>query len=181
MAISIVPTSFSLEKWMRQDLPFDGTTLFEISGFAQFGPGVEVVPVPTQSLIGTGENDTTDQLKYVVYQITDMLVGPHWRDVQQVCPSVWAAGHDQAAPDEADGMGYEVPEITEVTLAGASGDQRLELKVLCKVAGGFDPPDDADDVLVWGRVPSLAYRVTAIGNLALDIGNEGVFFGQDGF
>jgi hypothetical protein len=174
MTVIVKPTSMSLEKWMRVDI--NGNTLFTFSGFATFGPAVGSAPALNTSLIGIGEDDSSEQLTYLEYQITDMLVGPHWAGVRQMCPSVWAAGHDQAAPDEADGMGYQITAITKTNVVNQGGFSRIELQIACKVAGGFDTGDTA-----WGRIPALAYQVTAFGELATNIGNEGVFFGHPSF
>jgi hypothetical protein len=175
MAIVVKPTGFSLEKWMKVD-NVGGVTLFMFSGFAEFGPKVENKPILNTSLIGAGDNDTHDQLTYVEYDITDMFVGPHWSSVRGICPSVWAAGHDQAAPDEADGMGYQLTAIKKVNVVDLGTFKRIELQLSCKVAGGFDTSHTA-----WGRIPALAYRVSALGILANPFGAEGVFFGNPAF
>jgi hypothetical protein len=175
MAIAVTPTGFSIEKWMRVD-GVGGATLFMFSGFAEFGPKVGDDPLLNTSLVGQGDDDTKEQLDYVEYDITDLIVGPHWTAVRGICPSVWAAGHDQAAPDNADGMGYQVTAIKKVNVVNQGTFSRIELQVSCKVAGGFDTSHTA-----WGRIPALAYRVSALGKLAASPGNEGVFFGNPAF
>jgi hypothetical protein len=171
MGTLIKPTSTSLEKWMRMDV--GGLTLFTFSGYAHFGDDIYDAG---NVMVGTGDNDTAQQLQYVDYDITDLIVGPHWTAVRQMCPSVTAASHDQAAPDEADGMGYKVNGIKKVNLVDQGGFHRIELQVSCSVAGGFDPAHKA-----WGRIPSFAYRVMAWGDLADPIGGEGVFWGDPDF
>jgi hypothetical protein len=169
MAILITPTSFAMERWMKVD-GVSGLTLFTWSGVANFGPDVPNEPVTNESLVAVGSNDSEDQLTYVGYDV-EMIVGPHWVTVRQLCPTVWAAGHDQTSPDEADGMGYEVGPIAKVELVTVQGIKRIKMRLACKVAGGFDT-----DPAAWGRVPALAYQVSALGRLASPAGNEGSFF-----
>src|SRR6266511_2406344 len=108
MTFIVKPTSVSVEKWMRVPQP-GGLTLFEFSGFAQF--------VWAQNpILGVGGNDSEEQKVYQTYEIHDLVVGPHWIAVREVCPFIVASGHDQLAPDEADAMGYEVTAITRVRL-----------------------------------------------------------------
>jgi hypothetical protein len=150
--------------WRRVDIPNPaGKVLFMFSGFAHFA-----------AIVGIGNNDTSDQNTFQDYQVTDMDVGPHWipGTVTQICPSVVAAGHIQNAPDEADGMGYEMTDITKTELVTVpGGSERIRLHVSCRVRGG-----------TFGSIPSLAYRVAAFGRLG-DSGSkpEGVFFKQPGF
>jgi hypothetical protein len=163
---TVTPSKMSLEKWMRIDIPNTaGKTLFMASGFAHFGDA--------NAIMGTGGNDSSDQLTFLDYDVTDMDVGPHWipGTVTQICPSVVAAGHSQNAPDEADGMGYETTAITKTELVTVpGGGERIRLHVSCKVRGG-----------TFGTIPSLAYRVAAFGKLGDAVGKEGVFFKQAGF
>src|SRR5262245_2062160 len=131
-AILVKPTKMSLEKWMYVSMG-PSLDLFTFSGFAEFGPPTSSDPELNVSLIGKGSNDSTAQTKYVSYKVTDMLVGPHWQRVTQICPSVWAAGHDQRSPDEADGMGYQVTAIRKVNLVELeAGFSRIELQVALK-------------------------------------------------
>jgi hypothetical protein len=117
--------------------------------------------VPIQ---GEGENDTIDQRSFVEYEVTNMRVGPHWQDVRQVCPIVVVGGLQQLGPDEADGMGFEVERITKIDVVDVGGFSRIGLQVAVTIAGGLN-----------GRIPSLAYHVTAYGRLHRDIGDEGDF------
>ena len=166
MTFIVKPTSVSIEKWMRVAQP-GGLTLFEFSGFAQFVWG-------QNPILGVGGNDSDEQEIYQTYEIQDLLVGPHWLAVRQVCPFVVASGHDQLAPDEADAMGYEVTAITKVLLVNLGAFSRLELRVACKVRGG-------NQIDAYGAIPAVAYRVSALGRLASPIGDEGVFFGAPNF
>src|SRR5262245_22053778 len=166
MTIIVKPTSVSTEKWMRVAQP-GGLTLFEFSGFAQFVWG-------QNPILGIGGNDFDEQKIYQTYEIQDLVVGPHWLAVRQVCPSAVAGGHDQLAPDEADGMGYEVTAITRVRLLNLGGFSRLELRVACKVRGG-------NQIDAYGAIPSVASRVSALGRLAAPVGTEGVVFGAPNF
>lgn len=165
MATPIKPTSVSVEKWMT--VPLGGMSLFTFSGFAQFVWG-------QNPLIGTGSNDTDEQKIWVQYDISDLVVGPHWMGVRQICPFVVASGHDQLSPDEADAMGYEVKAINKVVLKDFPGFRRIELRVRCQVRGG-------NNIDAYGLVPGLAYHVTAWGTLANPVGTEGVFFGNPAF
>lgn len=150
----VKPKDYARERWAR--LPkMGGLDVFVFSGYARFTP-------PQELLIGTGGTNTNLQGDYVEYQVTDMLVGPHWIAVRQVCPMVVVAGHIQDNPDEADDMGYEVTSIRDIK---APVDERIELQLYLKVRGGVD-----------GRIPSLAYHVTALGMLCPNIGNEGYIF-----
>ena len=166
MPTPIKPTSVSLEKWMRVPLS-GGLTLFTFSGFAQFVWG-------QNPMFGTGANDTAEQKIWVEYEVTDLLVGPHWTGVRQICPLVVASGHDQLAPDEADAMGYEVTAIKKVILKNQGAFSRIELQVSTKVRGG-------NNIDAFGLIPALAYHVTAWGKLASPVGTEGVFFGNPSF
>jgi hypothetical protein len=97
-----------------------------------------------------------------------------------MCPFVVASGHDQGAPDEADFMGYRVAGIRKADLEDVGGGKRSRLQVDCRIAGGWDLDEEA-----FGRIPALAYRVSALGRLApdfaLDVGKTGVFFGHPDF
>ncbi len=169
MATPIKPTSVSTEKWMRVPLPDSTLTLFTFSGFAQFVWGKD-------PMFGTGGNDSEEQKTWVDYDVT-LFVGPHWQSVRQVCPLVLASGHDQLSPDEADAMGYEVTAINKVTLAQenpADAFLRLKIEVSTRVRGG-------NQIDAYGLIPALAYKVSAMGVLANPVGDEGVFFGQQGF
>jgi len=165
MAKKIKPTSVSLEKWMT--VPLGGMTLFTFSGFAQFVWG-------KNPLIGTGGNDSKEQKIWVDYDVSDLVVGPHWTEIRQICPFVVASGHDQLSPDEADAMGYEVTAIKKVVPKNFVGFSRIELRVSCRVRGG-------NNIDAYGLVPGLAYHVTALGKLASPVGSEGVFFGDAAF
>src|SRR5262245_2372385 len=128
--IPVKPTSVSLEKWMRIPVAGSGLEMFTFSGFAQFVWG-------QNHIIGGGGNDTAEQKNYVEYHVKELFVGPHWQAVRGCCPMVVASGHDQLAPDEADGMGYEVTAIKKVNLVQRGPDsdpwKRIELQILCKV------------------------------------------------
>lgn len=168
---TVTPTTFLTEKWMTVDV--GGATLFTFSGTAQFGnPFLGVHG--DDPLVGQGDDDTSEQMDYVHYKITDMVVGPHWDAVRQMCPSVWVSGHCQVAPDEADGMGWGNLGIEKVNLVDFGSHKRIEFHLHCEIAGGFDPP-------IGGRIPSISYRVSALGQLADTIGDEGVFFGDPSF
>jgi len=165
MATKIKPTSVSVEKWMT--VPLGGMTLFTFSGFAQFVWG-------HNPLIGTGSNDSDEQKVWVDYDVSDLIVGPHWTAVRQICPFVVASGHDQLSPDEADAMGYNVTAIKKVLLKNLGGFSRIELRVSCRVRGG-------NNIDAYGLIPGLAYQVSALGTLASSVGAEGVFFGNPAF
>jgi len=168
MAVSIKPTTVSVEKWMTVTLP-DSTSLFTFSGFAQFVWGKD-------PMFGTGTNDSDEQMDWVDYAVT-LIVGPHWQSLRQVCPLVVASGHDQLAPDEANGMGYEVTAINKVTLVKPNPKDaffRIQIQLSTKVRGG-------NTTDAYGLIPALAYKVSAMGVLATPIGDEGLFFGQKGF
>jgi hypothetical protein len=157
MANTVKPKDFAIERWMKVPLA-EGKDLLIFSGYAHFDRA--------EPLEGTGGNDSSKQEVYVEYEVTDMLVGPHWATVEEVCPTVVAGGHDQYAPDEADAMGYEVRNIKRINVVSLGNYSRIELQVNVKVRGGTD-----------GQIPSLAYHVTALGYLDPDgSGNEGVFF-----
>ena len=167
----ISPTSMSKEKWMSVPMG-GGLTLFTISGFAQFVWGQD-------PLIGVGSNDSVDQKVWQTYEIKDFVVGPHWRSVRQVCPSVVAAGYSQLAPDEADALGYEVTAIKKTDLAtfappNADPFSRVRLKIHCRVRGG-------NTTDAFGLIPAIAYRVSVLGVLANQMGDEGVSFGHPDF
>ena len=169
MAKAIQPTSVSIEKWMNVTLPAGGGTLFTFSGFAQFVWG-------QNPMFGTGGNDSDEQKIWQDYAVT-LIVGPHWLSVRQLCPMVVASGHDQLAPDEADAMGYEVTAINKVSLFKQNPQDafsRIRIQLTTKVRGG-------NHIDAYGLIPSLAYKVTALGALANPMGDEGVFFGQPGF
>src|SRR5262245_47237390 len=119
MVTAINPTSVSVEEWMH--LTMGGLDLFKFSGFAQF-------VWRQNTLIGAGANDSAVQKKWVEYDIRNFVVGPHWSEVRQICPLVIASGHDQLAPDEADGMGYEVTAIKKVRLKSMGSFSRIELR-----------------------------------------------------
>jgi hypothetical protein len=166
MANVVKPASNDVERWMRVPMG-GGMWLFFFSGYANFGS-------PEEPLQGVGVVDTDQQAKWVNYEVTDMIVGPHWLAVRDVCPMVVAAGHSQVSPDEADAMGYEVTKLKDVNEVNFSDGafRRIELQVNLRVRGGTD-----------GKIPSLAYNVSAMGLLAPvtagnpdGIGTEGVFF-----
>jgi hypothetical protein len=173
MATLIKPDHFSIERWTKLNMNVNVMTpngvvpaprdFFVFSGYAHFDK-------PTGQLVGTGDQDTDDQLTYVEYEVTDMFVGPHWLRLDEVCPIVVAAGHDQHKPDTAEALGYEITGIKAINLVSFGGFSRIELQVNLRVRGGWS-----------GEVPSLAYQATAIGMLdPKSIGNEGVFFGMPG-
>ena len=170
MATAIKPTTVSIEKWMNVALPGpSGGSLFTFSGFAQFVWGKD-------PMFGKGNNNTVEQEEWVEYAVT-LIVGPHWQTVRQVCPLVVASGHDQLAPDEADGMGYEVTAINKVTLVKPKPQDaffRIQIQLSTKVRGG-------NTTEAYGLIPALAYKVSAFGVLATPMGDEGVVFGQPGF
>ena len=169
MAKAIKPTTVSIEKWMIVALPNSTASLFTFSGFAQFVWGKD-------PMFGTGGNDDVKQKDWIEYAVT-LIVGPHWQTVRQVCPVVVASGHDQLAPDEADGMGYEVTAINKVTLVKPHPQDafsRIQIQLSTKVRGG-------NQIDAYGLIPALAYKVSAFGVLANPAGDEGVFFGQPGF
>jgi hypothetical protein len=168
MATAIKPTSVSMEKWMTVKLS-GSQTLFTFSGFAQF-------VWKKNPMIGVGGNDTPEQADWVVYDAT-LVVGPHWQSLRHVCPVVVASGHHQLAPDEADGMGYEVTAINKVDLVKAKPKDtfsRIRIQLSTRVRGG-------NNTDAHGLIPGLAYQVSAYGVLADPIGDEGRFFGQSGF
>lgn len=165
MANVVKPVNFSKERWMRMPgVPTGAPTntpgdLFVFSGYADLTGGQELV-------IGEGQTDTTDQEKWIEYNIVEIRIGPHWLRVHGICPSVFIAGHSQLSPDNADGMGFRVQAINKVNLVETTpGVRRIELEVNVVVRGGVD-----------GMILSLGYHVMAWGTLAASIGNEGIFF-----
>lgn len=66
-------------------------------------------------------------------------------------------------------MGYRVLDIQRVNLVDLGGFLRIELQVVCEIAGGLDCDEKA-----YGRIPTLANRVSAYGELANPVGDEGV-------
>ena len=78
MGTLIKPKGTSLEKWMRVDFGGTGQSLFTFSGYAQFGDDIYDAG---NVMVGTGDNDTPEQLQYVDYDVTDLIVGPHWTRV----------------------------------------------------------------------------------------------------
>ena len=74
-------------------------------------------------------------------------------------------------------MGYEVTAIDKVSLVKQNPQDafsRIKIQLTTKVRGG-------NNIDAYGLIPSLAYKVTALGALANPMGSEGVFFGQPGF
>jgi hypothetical protein len=182
MAIKSQPVSFALERWMRlpglpTSLPSHAKPeLFAFSGYADFtsneplptliptgiSPDLPTIPDPLQ---GQGPADSDEQEIWVEYEIEEMIVGPHWRTIDGVCPTVVIGGHSQVSPDIADAMGFRVQGISKVDQVGSAGDSRIRLSVGVAVRGGLD-----------GKILTLAYQVTAWGVLSNPMGNEGVFF-----
>ena len=180
MANSVQPVNIPQERWMRMPGLASATgalgDLFVFSGYADFTGGPE-------PLIGTGEEDTNDQEKWVEYNIVNIRVGPRWLRLRGVCPTVVIGGHSQVSPDNADAMGFRVQGITVIELVNREEPaqsgvfaSRIELGVNVIVRGGLD-----------GQFLTLAYQVTAWGTLASPMGTlvqttpplftEGSFFG----
>ena len=171
MAIKRVPVSFAVERWMR--MPGISTNiptatpgeLFVLSGYADFTGGSGDSSDINGPLEGDGFADTAAQETWVEYDIEQMVVGPHWRRIEGVCPTVVIGGHSQVSPDVADAMGFRVQGITKVdSVSVAAGANRIRLSVNVAVRGGLD-----------GKILTLAYQVTAWGRLSVPMGNEGVF------
>lgn len=172
MGIKRHPVSFAVERWMR--LPGLPTTvpttpvteLFVFSGYADFTGGSEDSSDIDGPIEGNGFADSALQTQWLEYDVEEIVVGPHWRRIDGVCPTVVIGGHSQLSPDVADGMGFRVQGISNVdTVTVASGAKRIRLSVNVAVRGGLD-----------GRILTLAYQVTAWGRTFGPFGNEGVFF-----
>jgi hypothetical protein len=173
-ALTIQPTSFATERWMRMPRlatvgpagPVRLGDLFAFSGYADFtassGPQIE----------GEGDSNTDPQENWVEYD-AELVVGPLWRLLQGVSPIVVIGGHSQVSPDVAQAMGFKVQGITKVSLIQTQGQSfsRIQLNVSVVVRGGVD-----------GKILSLAYQGTAWGDLGLapdataPFGPWGVFF-----
>jgi hypothetical protein len=174
MATKRQPVSFAVERWMRMPgipvlVPNKPPTLkrelFVFSGYADFTGGSGDSSDINGPLEGTGYADTDNQEIWVEYDIEQMIVGPHWRAIDGVCPTVVIGGHSQVSPDVADAMGFRVQGISKVDQVGSAGNSRIRLSVNVAVRGGLD-----------GKILTLAYQVTAWGVLSIPMGNEGVFF-----
>ncbi|MGB8708213.1 MAG: hypothetical protein WCD39_00395 [Methyloceanibacter sp.] len=183
MTIKRQPSGFAVERWMRMpgiptSLPSSSKReLFAFSGYADFTADEQLPTlIPTDSstdsptvpgpLEGGGLADTEEQELWVEYDIEQMVVGPHWRAIDGVCPVVVIGGHSQVSPDVADAMGFRVQGITKVdSVSLAPGANRIRLSVNVAVRGGLD-----------GKILTLAYQVTAFGMLSIPMSNEGVFF-----
>jgi hypothetical protein len=140
--------------------------LFVFSGYADFTGGLDDSSLINGPLEGTGFADTADQEVWIEYDIEQVIVGPHWRRIDGVCPTVIIGGHSQVSPDVADAMGFKVQGVTNVDKVPAtSGGSRIRLSVSVAVRGGFD-----------GKILTLAYQVTAWGLLMVPMGTEGIFF-----
>lgn len=164
MAILVKPHSYAKERWAQFKQQGSGV-LFFFSGYARFN--WHDSPEPQSYIHGEGDNDSKEQEDWVEYLVTDMIIGPHWRGVKQVCPIVVVGGHSQFSPDEADAMGFEVINIEQINMVQIGSTRRIELQVKVRVRGGR-----------FGDVLSLAYQVTAYGVLDNPKGDEGLFFGQ---
>ena len=131
--------SFALERWMRLPglptslPPHARRDLFVFSGYADFTsneplptliptgitPDLPTVPEPLQ---GQGQADTDDQEIWVEYDVEQVVVGPHWRAIDGVSPTVVIGGHSQVSPDVAGGMGFRIQGVTKVDQVGTAGD-----------------------------------------------------------
>ena len=138
-------SSFAVERWMR--LPGLPTTvpttpvteLFVFSGYADFTGGSEDSSDIDGPVEGNGFADSALQTQWLEYDIEEMVVGPYWRRIDGVCPTVVIGGHFQLSPDVADGMGFRVQGISNVdTVTVASGAKRFRLSVNVAVRGGLD-------------------------------------------
>lgn len=160
----IRPKDYDVERWMKVKMPptsgnDDSTdTLFFFSGIAIFDPLL---------MSGVGRDNSKDQNTWVTYDVTDMRVGPHWTAVEQVCPMLVAAAHDQDNCDVADAMGYRIIKMEPPELVDKNGIKRIELSLQLEVRGGTS-----------GRIPRLAYTVSVLGALSKEVGDEGAFFGR---
>ena len=143
MAIKRVPVSFAVERWMR--MPGISTNiptatpgeLFVFSGYADFTGGSGDSSDINGPLEGDGFADTAAQETWVEYDIEQMVVGPHWRRIEGVCPTVVIGGHSQVSPDVADAMGFRVQGISKVdSVSLAPGANRIRLSVNVAVRGG---------------------------------------------
>lgn len=172
MSTLVKPVSMSVERWCIMKRNAEDTThdIVIFSGYAWFGEQKPPDYDPDHQnqwlsdIHAEGGNDESLQKSWQVFDVTDMVVGPRWRSVNGVSPSVVIGGHDQAAPDEADGMGGVMMGINKINIvsAGAGGFKRIELQVRLAVRGGF-----------FGTIPCLAYHATAFGLLAPNPGSEG--------
>jgi hypothetical protein len=175
MTIARQPVSFAVERWMRMPaitvqiptIPIpQRRDLLVFSGYADFTGGPDDASDIKGPLEGTGSADTSDQEDWVEYLVEQVVVGPHWRLIDGVCPTVVIGGHSQVSPDVADAMGFRVQGISNIDMVvlGPSAS-RIRLSVYVAVRGGLD-----------GKILTLAYQVTAWGVLSIPMGNEGVFF-----
>ena len=79
---------------------------------------------------GDDENYTTHEM--------ELVVGPWWRDVQDVVPFVTVNGFDESNADEDDEMGWSIEQLTWDTVGGTQGPNideeriRLKFKILLK-------------------------------------------------
>jgi hypothetical protein len=172
VAVKRQPVAFAIERWMRMPGIATGVPtaspadLFVFSGYADFTGGSDDSGDIKGPLEGTGFSDTNNQATWVEYDIEEVVVGPHWRSIEGVCPMVVIGGHSQVSPDEADAMGFRVQGISKIdTKSYVGGGKRIRLSVSLAVRGGLD-----------GKVLTLAYQVSAWGRLLPKMGAEGVFF-----
>jgi hypothetical protein len=171
MATVVKPKSMSVERWCIMRRGAEDTThdIVIFSGYAWFAE--QTLPVNDldwengwhSDIRGEGENDDNLQKAWYQFNVTDMIVGPRWRSLEGVSPSVVIAGHDQSSPDEADGMGAVTMGINQINIVAVGGGfKRIELQVSVAVRGGWR-----------GQIPCLAYHATAFGMLAPKPGSEG--------
>jgi hypothetical protein len=183
MGIKSQPVNFALERWMRlPGLPTSSyflsrRDLFVFSGYADFTSNEPLptliptgitpdLPTTPEPLRGQGAPNTDDQAIWVEYDIEELVIGPHWRTIDGVSPTVIIGGHSQVSPDVANAMGFRVQGVTNVDQVDvAAGGNRIRLSVSVAVRGGLD-----------GKILTLAYQVMAWGRLSNPIGDEGVFF-----
>ena len=136
--------------------------LFAFSGYADVTGGSEDALELDCPVQGTGSADTQDQENWIEYAIEEMVVGPHWRRIDGVCPIVVIGGHSQVSPDVADAMGFRVSGVTNIDTVQVSGASRIRLSVGVLVRGGLD-----------GQILTLVYQVRAWGHLSVPMGTEG--------